>query len=399
MKMAAGDAITCTAVTTRLSTYVTCHFGFDVSKNKRDMNVQFFYPDMAVRAETPLMCNYDGTDNLKCLLSKDVIFDRKVSDDISFTRPPAVDKVGGQYVCQVAPPLANTDIVPCKLTFIDVFLLLIIIAVIVVCVLFYICRERIRKWCSGPIRQNWPGATGDPEELETAVKASAVEEGGSQGEPLLARDSPEDFVLQEIPQGLPQFFFKMGWTDGKARAEREMEAKNALAQGQRQKNKDMQGTTAQEAADQTQSPSFWQRNSWIPGSTRKEEKRQQTKEPNPKSHGTEGRQGNPFVKRYEEEDDFVDASQGDTDLQHLGASHPPVNVPIASEAIYVLDTAGQRGSQTESKKEKKARKDKEQKEKKAKEKEKKEKEKKEKEEKKAEEDRLKAEAKAAKQKK
>ncbi|KAL8582795.1 hypothetical protein ACOMHN_061118 [Nucella lapillus] len=194
--------------------------------------------------ETPLMCNYDGTDNLKCLLGKDVIFDRNVSDDISLTRPPAGDKVGGQYVCQVAPPLANTDIVPCKLTFIDiptepptipefdylgavadVFLLLIITAVIVVCVLFYIRRERIRKWCSGPIRQNWPGATGDPEELETAVKASAVEEGGSQGESLLAGDSPEDSVLQEIPQGLPQFFFKKGWTDGKARAEREMEAK------------------------------------------------------------------------------------------------------------------------------------------------------------------------------
>ncbi|KAL8567176.1 hypothetical protein ACOMHN_046586 [Nucella lapillus] len=255
MKMAAGDAITCTAVTTRLSTHVTCHFGFDVSKNKRDMNVQFFYPDMTVRAETPLMCNYDGTDNLKCLLGKDVIFDRNVSDDISFTRPPAGDKVGGQYVCQVAPPLANTDIVPCKLTFIDiptepptipellpqgnddddsdylgavahVFLLLIITAVIVVCVLFYIRRERIRKWCSGPIRQNWPGATGDPEELETAVKASAVEEGGSQGESLLAGDSPEDSVLQEIPQGLPQFFFKKGWTDRKARAEREMEAKS-----------------------------------------------------------------------------------------------------------------------------------------------------------------------------
>ncbi|KAL8582799.1 hypothetical protein ACOMHN_061122 [Nucella lapillus] len=418
---------TCSAVSMRQVTTVTCLFDKDISNN--DFNV-FYFPTPQSQSDMVLACNRQKTGGLICDVGKDVKFsqDQTVSSELILARPSPVNTApGGQYVCQALTG-SNEPVQRCNVTFTSLpslppvtphilpqgnngddsdhlgavavfFLLLIIIAVIVVCVLFYICRERIRKWCSGPIRQNWPGATGDPEELETAVKASAVEEGGSQGESLLAGDSPEDSVLQEIPQGLPQFFFKKGWTDGKARAEREMEAKNALAQGQRQKNKDMQGTTAQEAADQTQSLSFWQRNSWIPGSTRKEEKRQQTKEPNPKSHGTEGRQGNPFVKRYEEEDDFVDASQGDTDLQHLGASHPPVNVPIASEAIYVLDTAGQRGSQTESKKEKKARKDKEQKEKKAKEKEKKEKEKKEKEEKKAEEDRLKAEAKAAKQKK
>ncbi|KAL8609822.1 hypothetical protein ACOMHN_052876 [Nucella lapillus] len=122
--MVAGEkrgAITCTAVTTRSRTEVTCYFGQDISQSKRGFNVRFYYPDQSTFKYTPLMCNFLQNGGLLCQNGSDVIFNRMVSDQIQFTSPAAVDKVGGQYVCQVDPHPPNTDIVPCNLTHTDAY--------------------------------------------------------------------------------------------------------------------------------------------------------------------------------------------------------------------------------------------------------------------------------------
>ncbi|XP_076458022.1 uncharacterized protein LOC143291766 isoform X2 [Babylonia areolata] len=111
-------AVTCTAKTTTSKTYVTCDFGKDISETHHHFNIRFHYPDIGSDSETKLMCNWVTADKLQCSKSKGVHFDNVVSDRLTFTAPPAVDKVGGKYVCQMVPS-SGIHVQPCDLTYSD----------------------------------------------------------------------------------------------------------------------------------------------------------------------------------------------------------------------------------------------------------------------------------------
>ncbi|XP_076457535.1 uncharacterized protein LOC143291522 isoform X2 [Babylonia areolata] len=109
-------AVTCTAKTTSYETSVTCDFGRDISKTQEDFNIKFYHPDLGAESETKLMCNWlpEHEDRMICQSSKGVQFDKVVSHRLTFTAPPALDKVGGKYVCQVVPS-TGVHIHPCDL--------------------------------------------------------------------------------------------------------------------------------------------------------------------------------------------------------------------------------------------------------------------------------------------
>ncbi|XP_076457870.1 uncharacterized protein LOC143291717 isoform X2 [Babylonia areolata] len=212
-----GDAssdTTCIAVTDVFSTNVTCLFGRNMSK--LNFNVKFFYPDRNAEPETALACNTKRFGGLVCHKGNGVVFDetQEINDYVTFTRPSSITVLRGEYLCQAIPHVGGS-LDYCTLTYREIpqlavqtptpqppeqegsdpvvivliiIVLLLIIAVIIVCVILYIQRDRIRKWCLGAL---WPGAVGDPRE-----------------------NDPQSPRATTIPEGLPQYFYNLGWRDG-----------------------------------------------------------------------------------------------------------------------------------------------------------------------------------------
>ncbi|XP_076457853.1 uncharacterized protein LOC143291712 isoform X1 [Babylonia areolata] len=215
-----GDAssdTTCIAVTDVFSTNVTCLFGRNMSK--LSFNVKFFYPDRNAEPEFPLACNTKRSGGLVCQKEIDVVFDetQEISDRVTFTRPSSITVLRGEYLCQAIPHVGGS-LDYCTLTYREIpglaaqtrtphspgeegsdpllvslfgIVLLngaVIIAVIIVCAILYIKRDRIRKWCLGAL---CPGAVGDPRE-----------------------NDPQCPRATAIPEGLPQYFYNLGWREG-----------------------------------------------------------------------------------------------------------------------------------------------------------------------------------------
>ncbi|XP_076457864.1 uncharacterized protein LOC143291715 [Babylonia areolata] len=212
-----GDAssdTTCIAVTDVFFTNVTCLFGRNMSR--LNFNVKFFYPDRNAEPETALACNTKRSGGLVCHKGNGVVFDetREINDYVTFTRPSSITVLRGEYLCQAIPHVGGS-LDYCTLTYREIpglvvqtrtpqppeqegsdpavivlviIVLLLIIAVIIVCVILYIKRDRIRKWRLGAL---WPGAVGDPRE-----------------------NDPQSPRATAIPEGLPQYFYNLGWRDG-----------------------------------------------------------------------------------------------------------------------------------------------------------------------------------------
>ncbi|XP_076457871.1 uncharacterized protein LOC143291719 isoform X1 [Babylonia areolata] len=220
-----GGAVTCTAFTTTSETHVVCNFGHDISR--ASLNVRFFHPDLNPDPETTVMCNYvTGSGGLVCQTADDVTSTTVVSDQMTITRGAALDKVGGQYICQPVPPPDSMRFEPCNLTYLDtatrtaqpptdptepagndtilyvaVMVTLIIVGLVVTCIILFIKRDRIRKWRLGAL---WPGAVGDPME-----------------------NDPQSPRATAIPEGLPQYFYNLGWREGVKDGDPEPGDKNA----------------------------------------------------------------------------------------------------------------------------------------------------------------------------
>ncbi|XP_076457876.1 uncharacterized protein LOC143291721 [Babylonia areolata] len=221
-------AVTCTAFTTTSETHVVCNFGHDISRTS--LNVRFFYPDLHADPETTVMCNYvTGSGGLVCQTADDVTSTTVVSDQMTITRGAALDKVGGQYICQPVPPPDSMRFEPCNLTYLDsspprsspaepttqsskaaqtehdeilddvkasvaltaVVLSLLLVTCVIVPIIAYIKRDSIVKWwVEHTTERLWPGYIKDPRDTDPRRPTAAV-----------------------IPEGLPVFFYNLGWKE------------------------------------------------------------------------------------------------------------------------------------------------------------------------------------------
>ncbi|XP_076457885.1 uncharacterized protein LOC143291725 isoform X2 [Babylonia areolata] len=114
-----GEPNICSAITTRFKTQVVCYFEVDVMETAYNFKV-LFYSDKYAEPEMILWCGFEKSPQPECRTGPDdVTFNGMISRNVTLTRPAALDKVGGQYVCKLEQPRSDMRFDPCILTFIE----------------------------------------------------------------------------------------------------------------------------------------------------------------------------------------------------------------------------------------------------------------------------------------